>query len=421
MIPNWSKSLLLTMFFVILVIPKISLSGAHNYASLVLREALAPLLLQTQMPACQENHAISSLTKWDNSLGNYNAVNYPIVSRLQYEWLQGNCQISQELLDALMKNDPYHGSVIAASLWMIDKEQVPLDLHVGISNYARNRGLLAYGERDFGASIRWFEAALHLASNREAATYLVGIYARSEDTGSMLATWELFKEGLTTNDADYWWAEAQIAELQKNWAQAIVAYQQFVRISGADYSVFMRLGEIHAQIGNVENAKAFYLRAIEERPNVMMPYLAVGHLAFGQVDYDQALVWYKQAELIEPYADEPKFFQARAYCELGSFSQAESYFDSAQIADPSDTALFFYWALCIEKQNDLPRASEVLQKAILLRVELGGAPVAWMILLGDWLNDQAKIEDALDAYHQALQWQPNSEFIKKRIQGTNPD
>lgn len=404
-------------FFFLFTMPEISSGMVNNYLSIVLQETLNPALQQSEIPICVEHQQFFAANRLFKRLIYLHPItNHTILLHTRYAWTQGKCATAEELLQSAIAMDPYWGSVVAASIWIVNKEKVPVELQDDLSQYAQSRGQLADSKGDFESAIQWDEISLHLAPNKDAATQLSGIYARTGDSASILATWELFKEQLTPDDADYWWAEAQIAELQKDWLQAIAAYKQFVPMSSDQYSVLMRLGEIYAQVKDYENAADAYTKAIQERPTVMMPYLALGHLALGEGDYKTALFWYKQAEIVEPNADEPKFFQGRVYCESDYFSQAEAFFEAARIADFDDPSLYFYWALCLDKQGDAMRAVDTMKQAIDFSVEVGTQPVAWMVMLGDWLKDQGETEKAKIAYQQALAWQPESSFIQQRIQ-----
>lgn len=409
--------LLVTTLFFLFAAPKIFWGMVNNYLSVVLQETLNPVLQQSEIPICAEHQQILTVNRLFKSLITLQPItDHTISLHTRYAWTQGDCTVAEELIQTTIAIDPYWGSVVAASIWVVDKEKTPVELQDDLSRYAQSRGQLADSKGDFESAIQWDEISLQLAPNKDAATQLSGIYARTGDSVSILATWELFKEQLTPDDADYWWAEAQIAELQKDWLQAIAAYKQFVPMSSDQYSVLMRLGEIYAQVKDYENAADAYTKAIQERPTVMMPYLALGHLALGEGDYKTALFWYKQAEIVEPNADEPKFFQGRAYCESDNFPQAEAFFEAARIADLDDPSLYFYWALCLDKQGDAMRAVDTMKQAIDLSIEAGTQPVAWMVMLGDWLKDQGETEKAKIAYQQALAWQPESSFIQQRVQ-----
>jgi cytochrome c-type biogenesis protein CcmH/NrfG len=58
------------------------------------------------------------------------------------------------------------------------------------------------------------------------------------------------------------------------------------------------------------------------------------------------------------------------------------------------------------------RAAEALERAI---ARHGGQPWQWAMQLGDWRLALGDPAGALDAYRQALEWQPGEATIRERV------
>jgi tetratricopeptide (TPR) repeat protein len=186
----------------------------------------------------------------------------------------------------------------------------------------------------------------------------------------------------------------------------------------------MRQGTTLERLGELDAAEQAYTQAVDARPDLLAPYMSLGHLARIQKDYDSALLRYRQAESVRPDSGEPLHFQGRVFYELGDFETAAKYFDLARQKDPNSAGALYYLALCSYELGDEEEAIGLMRQAMDLYLEVEsftGYPWRWAVILGDWLVEQGELEEARRAFEQALIWHPQDSEIQQRLENLSGD
>jgi tetratricopeptide (TPR) repeat protein len=140
----------------------------------------------------------------------------------------------------------------------------------------------------------------------------------------------------------------------------------------------MRQAAMHERLGQVREQEQAYHRAVEACPDCPAPYLGLGHLWQRQGQLEGALGWYTEAARRDPENASAPYHQAQALYEGG----------------------------------DAAAAVQALERALALHRD---QPWQWAVQLGDWRRELGDGDGALDAYRQALEWQPGEQAIEERI------
>jgi len=129
---------------------------------------------------------------------------------------------------------------------------------------------------------------------------------------------------LTPNSLEAHWARAYVLQLTDNPEQAITEYQNAIAINN-------NISEIHLQLG--------------------VAYKATQAI-------DKALQEYNLADTLNPTDYRPNLYSSRALANIGEFSRAAQYAETAVGDDPTDPYLRGNWAYMLYKANDPASALE---------------------------------------------------------------
>jgi tetratricopeptide (TPR) repeat protein len=88
----------------------------------------------------------------------------------------------------------------------------------------------------------------------------------------------------------------------------------------------MRQGDVYAWLKEWAQAEEAFKKAVEARPNLLWPYLNVGHMRRNIKDYEGALVWYHKAEELAPDKLAPKYHIGYVYYLKQDCGEALNYF-----------------------------------------------------------------------------------------------
>ena len=252
-----------------------------------------------------------------------------------------------------------------------------------ISTYAAKQGRALQTQKNVDAAQSWYEFALSLYPNTSAASYLAGIYRAQKRFEKAQSVWDDVIARLSPDTADYWWAVAQRAELDKDWATAAESYERAVALAEPShaYTLYLTAGDRWMRTKAYDKAERAYRRALDLQPNRIDAYLRLGHLARSRKAYDEALGWYRQAQEVSPTHYAPPYYTGITLREQKRYEEALRYFDIALEKKPKAAWTWYYKALTLKALARDDEAIFALERAISLYKK---PPAGWSKLLREW-------------------------------------
>ncbi|MDT7604775.1 MAG: hypothetical protein QOF61_2772 [Acidobacteriota bacterium] len=119
------------------------------------------------------------------------------------------------------------------------------------------------------------------------------------------------------------------AAKKKSYAQSVALLRQIVESDGKDYEAWTELGTQQFNSDDAGEAEKSFLRAAEERPTFILPYLNLGKLRLARKDYDGAVEALTKAVALTPPSAEANYQLGEAYLQLKKGSKAVPYFTEA--------------------------------------------------------------------------------------------
>jgi tetratricopeptide (TPR) repeat protein len=219
------------------------------------------------------------------------------------------------------------------------------------------------------------------------------------DTGTA-ALWQRIVQTVPDAMAEHWWAVAELATLEEDWAVVGQAYAHGAGIADDPYEYWMRSGGAWEKAGDWDAAINSYQQAHKISPSLLMPYLSLGHTYRAQEQYTDALDWYAQAEQRYPDNYAPFYFQGLTYYLMEDYVQAQNYLNVSVTLSPNLALGPYYLAQVAYRQGDLDKAELWLIRAI-ERQSSVPAVFWWWLELGEWKMARHNCAGALQAYSSA--------------------
>ena len=385
----------------------------HNGVGLLLRSHWQVAVADSAIPPCGAGavSAAESSLKRALALNPQSARAWLLQGRAA--WLAGRCpEALQDWERALFLNPQDR---VAWTLYLAaggnDMQPDPA-VAEGVVDYFLLLGDRSQKAERWEEARRWYALAFSVHPNRRVAGKLEALYLKREQKEAAVAVWEELAAKLPIPDPDRWWALGRAAELSEQWERAALFYGEGARRSPKPYDFRMREGAAWERLKDWGRAEAAYRQALEARPDLLWPYLSVGHMRRVQQDTDGALAWYREAETLAPNRYEPKYWIGIVYYLQEKYPAAEGSFRAALAINPQHAWSAYYLAQSLYWQERRDEAVGWLREAIGL---YPGKPWNWAVQLGDWLAEGGDKEGALAAYRQALEWKPGDEGIAAKI------
>ena len=259
----------------------------------------------------------------------------------------------------------------------IPREGLPPQL---LAAYAYGFGWWAEKSQAVNLSTFSYQLSLELAPNRHTADRLTRLLREEGREAEVVAVWDRMAAALPADDSDHWYALGEAAAIREDWELSAWAYEQGGVLSESSYPYcWMKQGRILQRLQNWEDAETAYYRGLLVLPTHYAPYLELGRVNFEEeVDF-QAGKWIAQSLWIKSDCALNNYYMAQVLHRLGNRSDAVS----------------------------------LLVKAVDFH---SGQPWRWMVQLADWWVELGYPENALEAYTQALAWQPGEPLIEERLE-----
>ncbi len=227
---------------------------------------------------------------------------------------------------------------------------------------------------------------------------------------------------------------------QKNWHEAVIAYQQAIEIHPNFSWSYHKLGEAFSQLQKWNEAVAAYLRATETNPDFPWSYHKLGEALTKLQRWDEAVVAYRK--FIDKNPDFPWVYNklgealiqlkrweevvacynhfiklqptlpesyrklGEALMQLEKWSEATDAYRQAIKLNPNLYSDYQNLGECLTNLEKWSEAAEVYQKAI----NLNPSNYWNYNKLGDVFNRLKKYDEALEVYQKAIEIKPNLYF-----------
>ena len=219
-------------------------------------------------------------------------------------------------------------------------------------------------------SLAEYTAAAHLrkpAANDIAAVAMDYVLLHDESDADKWLTMAIKWE---PQNATYWYFLGRTKYNENRFEEAILAFEECLRIHPRDVRAEYNLGLSYVGLGRTDEAESAYRAAIAWQQGIEredpQPYLDLGSLLVEKNQLTHALELLKKAVAIDP--QNPKIHEAlgRAYETQGNFSAAEDELKTAVSLSPGISALHFELGRIYKRENKQELAkSEFAQSATL--------------------------------------------------------
>lgn len=417
------KSLPFVIVLILLLgrVPRLLAAAANNMASWVLVREWQLVGRKLELLRCEERlessaaalYAMAALC-WDPS--NERA----LVNAGRVAWLEGDCLKArlnwERALLTMPEDQPTAFWLYWASGAPAGEEGLPAE---ALAWYACSAGQRAEQAGDDTAAVEWYELSMATAPSQMPVERLMAFYMRDGCEECMLNVLRRLADSTPADVSAHWWAVAEIASLTQDWDRAAAAYQEASALSTApnDYVYLIRAGSAWRQAGNWAAGSQAYQSAIQRRPDLISPYIGLGHIAGEQGHYEAALYWYRKADSVDPGSAWPEYWQGLLYWQRHDCETAIGFLEEAMeevFNDPTgDAASRYYLARCLYERGQEHRARVLLQEAINCHP---GRPADWIVVLGDWAVRSVDLDRACSLYVEAQERSPDSETARQRIE-----
>ncbi len=185
------------------------------------------------------------------------------------------------------------------------------------------------------------------------------------------------------DDPDQWWALGRTMERKRQWIQAAYLYREGARRAYPpdDYRLLTREGLMLRYSKEWDRAKEVYLGVIERYPGRMDGYIGLGELFRVRGKYNDAAVWFRQAQRVAPKSYVPSYYLGLVAYAQKRYNKAVGYFDASLALKANNAGVLYHKAVSLKAMGRREDAIQALKQAMGL---YKSPPGSWRKLLEKW-------------------------------------
>lgn len=263
-------------------------------------------------------------------------------------------------------------------------------------------GRLALSRGDLESSQKWLESALTIEPALvDARGNLAMIYAKK---GDFVSAEKLLRQAIEDNPK---FKEGHlnlglILAQQNRKSDANKELDTAVVLLPTDPATLSTVGKAKVQMGELSEGIALLQKEVELAPDLAAAHLDLALALAAGYDLPAALVQTSEAVRLAPQSGVAHFFQGRVLYDLSRTNEAQSEFETATRLNQRMPEPRYFLALINKQEGKYSQAASLLQETVKLQP---GNARAWS-MLGDCLEHQADIENALAAWRKAIAIDP---------------
>jgi len=167
---------------------------------------------------------------------------------------------------------------------------------------------------------------------------------------------------------------------EEKWEDAVREFSEGITEDHANPLLFYYRGIAHENNGDAEEALSDYQKAIELKPDFVLPYSRAGKIYARQHDYEKAGEFYQKSVELGDQDITTLYNYGVVLINLGKSPEAKAVFENLLLLDEDYPDAYYHLGIIAIGQGDSERAKELLQKLIALDPENINAPIAKKII-----------------------------------------
>lgn len=207
---------------------------------------------------------------------------------------------------------------------------------------------------------------------------------------------------------------------QQKFVEAEAQVDQAVRLAPQDAAALAGAGRVKARIGNSAEGVALVRKAVAIAPASAMLHLDLGIVLTESFDFRGALLELNEAVRLAPRSALAHLRRGNLLLDLGGNADAKPDLELARQLAPQMPEPYYFLALIEKQAGNFDRAAALLKNVVNLQP---GNGMAWN-MLGQCLERESRIEEAMASWRQALAVQPDNMQalwgLAKAVKPTDP-
>jgi len=206
---------------------------------------------------------------------------------------------------------------------------------------------------------------------------------------------------------EQWLDHALAYQKAKQFAKAIVAIDNAIRLDPTYVEAYMCKGDAFYNLGRHQEALAAFEQAIKHNPKDKFAHNHRGNALYELGLYEEALVAYERAIRLDPNFAEAYFNKGNVLDDLEHYEEALAAYEQAIRLDPNDADFYNNMGHVL---NEVGRNEEALA-ACEQAIHLDPNDAVTQNTYGDVLCELGFYEEALAAYDQCIRLNPNNATV----------
>lgn len=267
------------------------------------------------------------------------------------------------------------------------------------------KGVIHAQRGEFGDALRCLDQAIQSDSELVAAHTNRGRVLLALGPEKASAALKSFDTALNLkqDDIDALRDKAHALRVLRRSKEEIACYSRLTEQLPEDCDLWLRLGDLQLEVGDLKSAIASYDRSLKIKDDLTPAYIRRA-IALGLDEkFDEALKSSEKATTLEPENAEAWLIRGDVNLRAGKLRYAMKALEKASELDPTDASVENTMGMVMYKQGDLKESAKHLRRAIIRKKNY---PVA-IRNLGLILMELEEWQEASDAFNQLVEYVKN--------------